>query len=292
MPRERRIHRVLPRLCDGRSTGLSAVGEHHFAVTPKGTLMRINAQTTSGDVVDTSFTIDGVPGVLWSPVGAAGPTPLVLMGHPGGLHKRAPGMVARAVQLVTAYGLHAAAIDAPGHGERAPSDADTAWIQRMQRARAAREPLGPIVSAYNALLAEQAVPEWQAAMDALLALPGIDDSRPVGYSGMTLATEIGLRLAAADPRIGALGVGAAFASDGLQEIASRVTAPTLYLLPWDDAEIDRASGIALWDALGAEVKALHVFPGPHERVPVSEADDFARFVAAHLQERHPGTAAP
>jgi hypothetical protein len=244
--------------------------------------MRIESQTTSDDVVDTSFTINGVPGVLWSPFGASAPAPLVLMGHPGGLHKRARGMVSRAMHLVTTYGVHAAAIDAPGHGERTPTAADVDWIARMQRARAAGEPLGPIVSTYNALLAEQAVPEWQAAMDALLALPGIDDSRPVGYSGMTLATEVGLRLAAADIRIGALGVGAAFASEALMDVARRVTAPTLYLLPWDDAEIDRDSGIALWDALGAEVKALHVFPGPHERVPASEADDFGRFLARHL----------
>ncbi len=125
----------------------------------------------------------------------------------------------------------------------------------MQRARAAGEPLGPLVSAYNALLAEQAVPEWQAAMDALLALPGIDDSRPVGYSGMTLATEVGLRLAAADTRIGALGVGAAFASDALRGgRASRHRADAVPACRGGGGTTPRSnrdSGIALWVALGA-----------------------------------------
>lgn len=244
--------------------------------------MQFNSQTTTGSVVEKSFTVDGVPGVLWAPDAPTEPTPLVLMGHPGGLHKRAPGLVARAAHLVTDFGFRVAAIDAPGHGDRKRSTSDAEWVDRMQQARRAGEHLGAIVSEFNASIAERAVPEWRATLDALESLDDVDSDRPVGYSGMTLATEIGFRLAAADERIGALGLGAAFVSDALQDVARRVAAPVLYLLPWDDREIDRESGLALFDAIGATEKVLHVFPGPHERVPSFEADDAARFLARHL----------
>ena len=53
----------------------------------------------------------------------------------------------------------------------------------MQQARAAGEPVGPIVVRYNAHLAERAVPEWQATLDALQELPEIGAEGPVGYFG-------------------------------------------------------------------------------------------------------------
>jgi len=265
--------------------------------------MQFLSQTASDGVIESLFTVDGVPGVLWSPDAGGDPAPLVLMGHGGGLHKNAPGLVARAAYLVTAFGFHAAAIDAPGHGDRTRSASDAAWVETMQSARRAGEPLGPIVSAFNASIAERAVPEWRATLDALHALPEIDADRPVGYSGMTLATEIGFRLAAAEPRIGAAALGAAYASEALMEVARRVSASVQFLLPWDDPEIDRESGLALFDAIGTEAigteaigtgaigtgaidsveKSLHAFPGPHERVPSYEAHDSAGFLARHLR---------
>lgn len=244
--------------------------------------MQFNSQTTSDGVVERSFIVGDVPGVLWSPDVDGHPAPLVLMGHPGGLNKKSPGLVARAAYFVSAFGFHAAAIDAPGHGDRERSASDAAWVDEMQRARRAGEPLGAIVSAFNASIAERAVPEWQAALDSLQTLPEIDVDRPVGYSGMTLATEVGFRLAAAEPRIGAAGLGAAFASEALLEVARGVTVPVQFLLPWDDPEIDRESGLALFDAIGSGEKSLHVFPGPHQRVPWSEVEDAARFLARHL----------
>jgi hypothetical protein len=244
--------------------------------------MQLISQTTSNGVVEKTFIVGDVPGVLWSPEVTAGSAPLVLMGHPGGLHKMAQGLVARAAHFVTAYGFHAAAIDAPGHGDRVRSASDSAWVDEMQRARRAGEPLGAIVSEFNASIAERAVPEWRATLDALQLLPDIDGDLPVGYSGMTLATEIGFRLMTADPRIGAAGLGAAFASESLMDVARSVTAPVQFLVPWDDPEIDRDSGIALFDAIGSAEKSLHAFPGPHQRVPAYEADDSARFLARHL----------
>jgi dienelactone hydrolase len=244
--------------------------------------MHFLSRTSSNGVLERDFTLGDVPGVVWSPAAGSAPTPLVLMGHPGGLHKKAQGLVARARRLVLTCGFSVAAIDAPGHGDRPRSAEDERWVDAMQQARAAGDPLGPIVSAFNGSIAERAVPEWRTVLDALQGLPEIDADRPVGYSGMTLATEIGMRLAAADPRIGAAVFGAAFASEALLRVAHRITAPVRFLLPWDDPEIDRESGLALFDAFGAGEKTLHANPGPHQRVPWFETEDSARFFARHL----------
>jgi dienelactone hydrolase len=244
--------------------------------------MHFTSRTSSDGVVEQHFLIGDVPGVLWSPAAISAPAPLVLQGHGGGLHATTPALVARARHLVTTCGFHVAAIDAPGHGDRPRSAEDAGWVEELQRARAAGQPLGPIVSAFNGSLAERAVPEWRATLDALQGQREIDRDRPVGYTGMTLATEIGLRLTAADPRIGAAVFGAAFASAALIQAARAITVPVRVLLQWDDPEIDRESGLALFDAFGSAEKTLHANPGPHQRVPWFEVEDSARFLARHL----------
>jgi hypothetical protein len=244
--------------------------------------MRLEQLPASSGVVARAFSVDGVPGVLWGPEVPLGPTPLVLMGHPGGLHKTSPGLVARAERFARVYGFHAAAIDAPGHGERERSAEDAGWVDRMMAARGSGEALGPIVADFNASIAERAVPEWRCVIDELCRLPGIDADRTIGYTGMTLATEIGLRLADADPRIGPLVVGGAFASPQLTAVARRLRHPVRVLLPWDDPELPREDGLALFDAIGSDEKTLHAFPGPHQRVPATESDDGAWFIARHL----------
>ena len=74
--------------------------------------MRFSAETTAGGVSERPFTLDDIPGVLWTPADAAGGRPLVLLGHGGGGHKGVPGLVARARRYVTACGFAVAAIDA------------------------------------------------------------------------------------------------------------------------------------------------------------------------------------
>ncbi|MBX3193510.1 MAG: alpha/beta hydrolase [Schumannella sp.] len=241
--------------------------------------MHFASETSSDGIVERRFAIDGVPGALWSPVAAADGAPLVLSGHPGGLHMLVPAVMRRAIQLVSARGFHVAAIDAPGHGDRPRSEEDAAWVARMQAAREAGEPLGPIVSEFNGLLAERAVPEWRATLDALLDELG---PVPVGYRGMTLATEIGARLIAADDRIRVAVLGAAVASDALMDAMRCITIPVTYLLPWDDPEIDRESGIAIFGALGSSEKRMVAFSRPHQRVPWSEVEEVGAFLARHL----------
>ena len=70
--------------------------------------MRFASTTTSDGVCEQDFTLDDIPGVLWFPAGTAGPRPLVLLGHGGGGHKRAPGVLGRARRLTADCGFAAA----------------------------------------------------------------------------------------------------------------------------------------------------------------------------------------
>ena len=235
--------------------------------------------TTPDGVLERDFRLGEVPGVLWTPAPPSPGTPLVLMGHGGGLHKRSPGLVARARQAVLRDGFAVAAIDAPGHGERPRSAEDRRRVDAMQAARAAGQSMAAIIADYNGSLAERAVPEWQATIDALRALPEIGVDAPIGYSGMTLASAIGIPLAAAERRISAAIFGGVFVYEAITRAAKQVTIPIEFLLPWNDEEIDRESGLSLFDAFGSPDKTLHTFPGSHFIAPVQRID--TRFFARH-----------
>jgi hypothetical protein len=55
--------------------------------------MLLSSEATSNGVPVRRFTLDDIPGVLWSPADGTGSCPLVLLGHGGGQHKKASGMV-------------------------------------------------------------------------------------------------------------------------------------------------------------------------------------------------------
>ena len=69
-----------------------------------------------------------------------------------------------------------------------------------------------------------------------------------------------------------------FVYDAIVKAARQVTIPIQFLLPWDDDEIDRESGLALFGEFGSQDKTLHAFPGSHFTVPVERID--TRFLAA------------
>jgi hypothetical protein len=165
--------------------------------------VHFSAQTSANGVVELDFTVGEVPGVLWSSASGSDRSPLVLLGHGGGTHKRAAGMVGRAHRLVNGGGFAVATVDAPGHGGRPRTAIDEQEISALQQAMAAGEPVGPIVERYNADIARRAVPEWQATLDALQELPEIGREGPIGYYGLNMGTAIGVPLAAAEPRIAA-----------------------------------------------------------------------------------------
>jgi hypothetical protein len=89
-------------------------------------------------------------------------------------------------------------------------------------------------------------------------------------------------LTAVEPRITAAAFGGVLVYEALTEAARQITIPIEFLLPWDDEEIDRQSGLALFDAFASKEKTLHVNPGRHNQVPSFEIDNSARFFARHL----------
>ena len=242
--------------------------------------MRFTSETSAVGVLEQLFSLGEIPGVLWTAEGAAGTRPLILMGHGGGQHKKAPDIVALARRLVAECGFAAAAVDVPGHGDR-PVDEGYNRIATENQARVnAGAELAPLIAAFQALVARQTVPEWREAVDALQELDYVG-AGPVGYWGVSLGCGLGIPFVAAEPRVRAavLGLGGALAS---APAAARITVPVEFLVQWDDERVPRAQSLALFDALASAEKTLHANPGRHGEVPAFEIDSTLRFFARHL----------
>jgi len=111
--------------------------------------------------------------VLWSPESATDGAPLLPMGHGGGLHQYAPGLVSQARRAVagdgssngSGDGFTVAAIHAPGHGDRPRSAQE---VDAIRQARAAGERalvLGGGGSAGNAWLIGVIAGLFEAGLD-------------------------------------------------------------------------------------------------------------------------------
>jgi dienelactone hydrolase len=246
--------------------------------------MRFTSETISDGVWERHFVVGDVPGVLWSPAGAAGASPLVLLGHGGGAHKKAQGMPERARRYVTDCGFAVAAIDAPGYGDRAPTEEHKRLDAAIMERRAAGEPVYPRIVTRNATLATHAVPDWKAVLSALQDADPVISTGRVGYWGLSMGTALGLPFVAADSRVTAAVFGLA-GQETLAEAAARITIPVEFVLQWDDELVPRDSGLALFDALGSNEKTLHANPGRHIEVPAFELESSERFFTRHLVGR-------
>src|SRR6185437_14549284 len=243
--------------------------------------MRFTSERRLDDgVLERAFTLGEIPGILWTPGSASAPAPLILLGHPGGLHKMYPRLAARA-RHAAAEGYAAATIELPGSGDRPRSAVAEEARADLRRAIGAGEPVDDeIVERLILPLVETSVPEWRSTLDALLALPDIGG--PVGYAGGVIA--IGIRLAVLEPRIAAaLLFAGSFVPRTTLEEARQVTIPLLVLLQWDDKGNDRQMALDLFDAFGSKEKTLHANMGGHTGVPQFEGDDGNRFFARHLK---------
>jgi len=224
--------------------------------------MRFTSETTSNGVLERLFTLDNIPGVLWSPTD---PT-------------------------VRACGFAVAAIDAPAHGDRPRSEQDERFAAGTRERMAAGEPIGPEIARNNAELSARAVPEWRATLDALQELDCVGAGGPVGYWGVSLGSGIGVPLVAAEPRITAAVFGLV-GHETLAEAAARVTVPVEFLLQWDDELVPRDSGLAVFDAFASRQKTLHANPGRHMGVPAFELESSQHFFTRHLLEHGASTMA-
>ncbi|MER5928358.1 alpha/beta hydrolase [Streptomyces mirabilis] len=238
-------------------------------------------QRLDDGVLEREFTLGEIPGILWTPASTSAPAPLILLGHPPlGLRKMYPRLAARA-RYSAAEGFATATIELPGSGDRPRWPAVEQARADLRRAMQTGEPVSDeIVDAVILPLVDKAVPEWQAALDALLSLPEIGG--PVGYSGGVIS--IGIRLAVVEPRIVAAGFFAgSFVPRAVFEEARQVTIPLHVLLQWDDEGNDRQAALDLFDAFGSNEKSLHANMGGHTGVPQFAGDAAAQFFTRHLK---------
>ncbi|MFJ9045547.1 dienelactone hydrolase family protein [Streptomyces sp. NPDC102347] len=246
--------------------------------------MRFLSGTSSGGVSEQLFALGDIPGVLWTPEGdTTAPLPLVLLGHGGGRHKKAPEILTLARRLVTECGFAAVSVDVPAHGDR-PKVEEYDRIATENQARVeAGEELAPLIAGFQALVARRTVPEWRAVLDAVRRLHRVGTG-PVGYWGVSLGCGLGVPFVAVEPRVRAavLGLGGASAS---AEAAARITVPVEFLVQWDDERVPRDQSLALFDALASPEKSLHANPGRHGEIPPTELDSTLRFFRRHLGPR-------
>lgn len=240
-------------------------------------------QRLDDGVLEREFTLGEIPGILWTPASASAsaPTPLILLGHPPlGLRTMYPRLVARA-RHCGADGFATATIELPGSGDRPRLPAAEQARADLRRAMEAGEPVSDeIIDALILPLVDKAVPEWLAALDALLSLPEIGG--PVGYSGGVIS--IGTRLAVVEPRISAAVLFAgSFVPRAMFEEARQVTIPLHVLLQWDDEGNDRQAALDLFDAFGSKEKTLHANMGGHTGVPQFAGDAAGQFLTRHLK---------
>ena len=228
---------------------------------------------------ESTIHVGDVPGILWTPTVITPRTPVLLLGHPGGLDRMRPRLLGRA-EAAVAQGFAAATIELPGSGTRpAWPEIDGARADLRAAILAGERPGPEVVDRLVLPLVDRSVPEWQATIDELARL-GIDG--PVGISGGT--TAIGVRLAVVDPRIVAVGLFAgSYLPQATLDEARGVTVPMHMLLQWDDVDNDRQAALELFDAFGSTEKTLLANTGGHTGVPASAGVHAMEFFRRHLR---------
>lgn len=225
-----------------------------------------------------------IPGILWSPEGASGGRPLILIGHGGTQHKRVPNVLGLARRMVRHQGYAALAIDAPEHGDRPGAE------QRRLTPGQARRRLSDMSPEERGRLQArhaQAAQEWKVTLGAVQDLDFVDRG-PVGYWGVSMGAAIGVPFVASEPRVNAAVFGLASvrrfpgSSERFEEAARSLSVPVLFLFQWDDEVAPREGGIALFDAIGSKEKTMHINPGGHLETPGFERDAAEEFFVRHL----------
>ncbi|MCA1691071.1 MAG: alpha/beta hydrolase [Actinobacteria bacterium] len=216
-----------------------------------------------------------MPGILWLPEDAAGPRPLVLIGHGATLHKRVDHVIALARALARRHGFAAAAIDASGHGDRR-LDCTVDEIQLFSDFLAEWCRPGST---------DDMVADWRATLSALRELDEVGDA-PVGYWGLSMGTIYGIPFVASEPRVQAAVFGliglVGPTRDRMETDARGLTCPVLFVQQWHDQLVPREHVFELFDAVGSLDKRLHAHPGEHSAVPAEELEFSVAFLARHL----------
>lgn len=241
--------------------------------------MERSAPETHGSVVEEELTFARgdrtIPGRWWQPEGAV-TGPLILIGHGGSGSSSEDYVVALARRMVREHGCLCIAIDGPVHGRRRGDRSSESALVMLDFSQAWSS---------DDSMTDEMIADWRSVVDELEAMGFAE--RGIGYWGLSMGTILGLPMVAADGRISACVLGLAGVigptAARLEADAPKVTVPTLFLGQWDDELFGREPVLALFDALGAEDKALHVTPGRHSAVTAETFTMTIAFLIDRLQ---------
>lgn len=240
----------------------------------------IGAPTTSHGVVERRFDVEHagelIPGLLWTPEGASGPRPLLLMGHGGTGHKRMPYVLSIARRFVRHCGYAVAAIDGPGHGDRRGAS--------LGGEEGVGEGIPRSFLAAAAAAADAMTADWTATLHELRALDDVGEGS-LGYWGLSMGSMFGAPFVAATPdvRCAVLGLMGTFdGADPWAVAAPLIRCPVLFLVQTDDELVPPERALALFRSIGSTDKRLHAHPGLHAAVPEEEIEASEHFFARHL----------
>ena len=229
-----------------------------------------------------------IPGILWLPTKQTAKA-LIALGHGGSGHKKSEGVFLRAVRNAQKYGWASIAIDAPKHGERisaAEAERETAKTWARISGAATAPSLSPEEKIkFLDKLAAQAVPEWQAAIDAVLNSKLLPAHIPMAYWGVSQGSSIGIPLLATDKRFicAVLGLSQLHPShSSLLAAAKQIKIPLRFVFQWHDPIRKRAYGLSLFNAFGSSEKSMHINPGGHLDTPAFEVESWDLFFLRHL----------
>jgi dienelactone hydrolase len=222
-----------------------------------------------------------VPAALWLPEESHRP-PVVLLGHGGADHKTSVQHRQLADWFASNLGAACLSIDGPFHGERSFGEG------RAEEANQAILAQGPEV------VQRQMTREWLAVLSAV-AERGLVNDDMVGYIGFSLGSVYGLPLCAElGSRLRAAAVGKVGTTCAahltniaspivLCEAASRITAPVLFQMQWDDEIFPRPTQLELFDLIGSRQKVLRAHPGHHSDTWPADEIVWREHVATHLR---------
>lgn len=211
-----------------------------------------------------------VSGVAWLPVESR-PNALVLLGHGFTTHKRCDFQLPIARRLAREYGICAAAIDAPCHGDRARLGATPEKIAE------------DYLEYWRTNGGHTIAQELRATSEGLLELPEIGEV-PLGYWGLSLGTQYGLEFLASSQVVQGAVLGLfGLVGPRVARSASGVRCPVFFVRQLDDELHTAESSRLLFDRIGSTRKKVKSSTGAHAAVPAEAIDSALAFLVRTLE---------
>jgi dienelactone hydrolase len=187
-----------------------------------------------------------------------------------------PYVLSLARRLVRHAGYAVAAIDGPGHGDRASA---STGVDRPRGEEIPRTFMADVAAAAGTMTVD-----WTATLHELRELDDVGDG-PLGYWGVSMGTMFGSPFVAATPDVKCAVFGLMGTFDHTNPWAAAaptIQCPVLFLAQTDDELVPVAYLMTLFQSIGSLDKRLHAHPGAHSDVPIEEIDASEVFFARHL----------